>query len=263
MAGIKAPGAISGDAESVNGCTHQRVAEGGVVIDVGRRELACDGLLCIFCGGLSLIKGGDRSVVGAGNGDGEVVLTGSTGVITDLIGDGDDLAFALSQSVVGGVFGIKVPRAISSDGETADFCDGCSIINDSGHQGKGGAVVAINISGCQQASEGIAVFSDGLINIKGGCRCIVDRDDVELHGVGDRAAVVVGDAVVEACDAIEVGIGLEGVGGGIGVVAQLTVGDGEVDDLKIVDISDTIGIDINVGDTGEEISSREGVSGVF
>ena len=102
-----------------------------------------------------------------------------------------------------------------------------------------------------------------MINIKGGCRCIVDGNDVELHGVGDRAAVVVGDAVVEACDAVEVGIGLEGVGGGIAVVAQLTVGDGEVDDLKVVDISDTIGIDINVGDTGEEISSGEGVGGVF
>ena len=82
----------------------------------------------------ALFVSGDRSVVGAGNGDGEVVLNGSTGVITHLIGDGDDLALALSQSVVGGVFGIKVPRAISSDGETADFCDGSSAINRSLHK---------------------------------------------------------------------------------------------------------------------------------
>ena len=102
-----------------------------------------------------------------------------------------------------------------------------------------------------------------MINIKGGCRCIVHRNDIELHGVGDRAAVVISDAVVKACDAVEVGIWLEGVGGGIGVVAQLTVGDGEVDDFKVVDISDTIGININVGNSGEQISSREGVSDVF
>ena len=72
-----------------------------------------------------------------------------------------------------------------------------------------------------------------MISREGSDGSVVNGDDVEVDGVGDGATLTVIDEVVEASDAIEVGIWGEGVELSGGVVVELTIADGEVDDKRV------------------------------
>ena len=103
----------------------------------------------------------------------------------------------------------------------------------------------------------------------GGYRCIVDGNNIEVDGVGDRAALTVINEVVKACNAVEVFVRREGIGVGDCVVIEFAIGHREVDDREVVAVGArghlTIGVieDVWVCDTCEEISRGEGVGGVL
>ena len=108
-----------------------------------------------------------------------------------------------------------------------------------------------------------------MIRREGSDGSVVDGDDVEVDGVGDGTTLTVIDEVVEASDAIEVGIWGEGVELSGGVVVEVAVADGEVDDRESVsvgargDVAVGVVLDVWVGDTGEEIVRGEGVGLIF
>ena len=79
----------------------------------------------------------------------------------------------------------------------------------------------------------VGTFRRKLISREGSDGSVVNGDDVEVDGVGDGATLTVIDEVVEASDAIEVGIWGEGVEISGGVVVELTIADGEVDDKRV------------------------------
>ena len=95
----------------------------------------------------------------------------------------------------------------------------------------------IDIGGSELTGDGAVAFCGELIGGEGGVRGVVDCNEIEVDGIGDGAAVAVSDEVVETCDAVEVVVGSEGVLVVISVVSELTVGDGEVLDVEVVNIA--------------------------
>ena len=109
------------------------------------------------------------------------------------------------------------------------------------------------------SADDVATFNGSLCGTEGGYRCIVDGNNIEVDGVGDRAALTVINEVVKEGDAVEVVVWGECVLVVLSVVGEFTIGDGEVNDLELVniargDVSVVVVNDVRVGYTSEEIS---------
>ena len=85
--------------------------------------------------------------------------------------------------------------------------------------------------------DGAVALCGELIGREGGLRGVIDGNDVEVDGVRDSASIAIGDEVVKASYTIEVVVGGEGVLIVVSVVSELTVADGEVDDIEVVNIA--------------------------
>ena len=113
---IKAPGAVGVDGQARDISAEEAVGDGVSGICICGGEQTCDGG-CIFYCGLSILEGGNWSVVGTCESDEEgVVIAESIGVLDGVV-NGDGLNFTISESVVGGISGVKGPSSIGIDGE--------------------------------------------------------------------------------------------------------------------------------------------------
>ena len=92
---IEGPCAIGIDGQARDFSAKEAVGDGVSGIGIGCGELTGDGG-CIFCGGLRLREGGNRSVIGTGESDDKGAVIGEAIGVSDLIVDGDglDLTFA-------------------------------------------------------------------------------------------------------------------------------------------------------------------------
>ena len=98
-----------------------------------------------------------------------------------------------------------------------------------------------------------------MIGREGGVRSVVNGNDIEVDGVGDGPSIAVINEVVKEGDAVEVVVWSECVLVVLSVVGEFTIGDGEVNDLELVniargDVSVVVVNDVRVGYTSEEIS---------
>ena len=62
------------------------------------------------------------------------------------------------------------------------------------------------------SADDVASFNGSLCGTEGGYRRIVDGNNIEVDGVGNRSTLTVIDEVVEACNAVEVFVRCVGVG---------------------------------------------------
>ena len=117
VGGIESPGAIGIDGQAWDLSTKELIGEGFTGILVSGRELPCE-LCAVFYCLLSSREGGNRSVVGASEGDDKGTSARVAGTISDDVVNGDGLFFSFGESFVGVERRIKGPGAIGIDGES-------------------------------------------------------------------------------------------------------------------------------------------------